>query len=150
MPQFHFRLEKVQQVRRSMRETRRLELLEAQQVEDQVAAQIADLRMELQSLRWHQRSAAGTGPLNLEGLQQSQRYESSLRGELESAQRRRETLSSEVQRRRHVLVEADREVKVLDRLKDKQQMQFRQDEARHETKQQDDQLIVVAALRCAS
>jgi flagellar export protein FliJ len=150
MPQFHFRLDKVHRVRENTRQQRRIELLEAQQAEDQAAAQVAELQAELQSLREHLQSAGAPGELNLDDLRHAQRYEHSLRGELESAQIRRETLSAEVQRRRQALVEADREVKVLDRYEDKQRAQFRIDQARREARFCDDQAIVTAHARSDS
>jgi flagellar export protein FliJ len=149
MPQAHLRLDKVHHIRQNAREQRRIELLEAQQAEDQVAAQVVALQSDLRSLRGHLQSATTPGQLNLDDLRHAQRYERSLRGELESAQSRCEALSAEVERRRHSLVEADREVKVLDRWQEKQQVQFRIDQARREAKH-DDQAIVAAYARSDS
>jgi flagellar FliJ protein len=134
MRPFHFRLNKVQHIRQSVREQRRLELLEAQQAEDHVSSQIADLQSELQSLQSHARFAAAPGRLNIDDLRHTQRFERSLRGELQSAQTRRQALSAEVERRREAVVEADREVKVLDRLEEKQRAQYRIDQARCEAR----------------
>src|SRR5262245_43578510 len=122
MSPFHFRLGRVQFVRKNVREQRRLELLEVQQAEDQVASEIADLESELQSLHWHVRSAIAPGHLNIDDLHHTQRYEQSLRGQLHWAQSRHETLLAEVQRRREAVVEADRNVKVLERLEEKQRV----------------------------
>lgn len=150
MPQFHFRFDKVQHVRESVREQRRLDLLETQHAEDQIAAQVTDLQSELHLLRGHVRSTAAPGQLNLDELLHTQRYERALRGELETAQTRRETLSAEVQRRRQALVEADQAVKVLDRLQEKQRVQHRFDQARREAKLLDDQSIAAAYARSDS
>lgn len=134
MRSFHFRLDKVQQLRQNIREQRRSELLEAQQAEDRVATQISDLQSELQALQGHARFAAAPGGLNIDDLRSMQRYETSLRGELQSAQVQRATLQAEVDRRREAVIEADREVKVLERLEGKQRDQFRIDQARAETR----------------
>jgi flagellar protein FliJ len=150
MAQSHFRLDKVHHIRQNAREQRRIELLEAQQAEDQAAAQVAELMSSLQFVRGHVQLATTPGRLNLDDLRHAQRYERSLRGELESAQSRRETLSAEVERRRQSLVEADREVKVLDRWQEKQHAQFRIDQARSEAKLHDDQAIVAASAKSDS
>ncbi len=146
MNHFHFRLNKVQAVRQNTREQRRLDLLEAQHAEDQIVAQITELQTALQSLRTHTRAATHPGYLDLDKLRHIQRYEYSLQGELRSAKTRHGSLVAEVQRCRQVLVEADREVKVLDRLQDRQQIQYRIDQARHEAKAMDDQTIMATML----
>jgi flagellar export protein FliJ len=150
MPQFHFRLDKVHLVRQNTRQQRRVELLEAQQAEDQIAAQVADLQSELQTLRGHVQLAGAPGQLNLDNLRHAQRYERTLRGELDSAQSRRETLLAEVERRRQALVEADRDVKVLDRYEQQQLAHFRIGQSRRDAKIYDDQAIVAAYARSDS
>jgi flagellar FliJ protein len=145
MVPFHFSLDKVLNIRQSVREQSRLELLEALQAEDQIAAQIADLQTELHSARSHTRSTASSGRLNVDELRHTQRYEQSLRGELSLAQTRRQELATEVERRRHVLVEADREVKVLNRLQERQRVHYRIDEARRGAKTLDEQAVLAAS-----
>jgi flagellar FliJ protein len=140
-----FPLEKVQRVRQNVREQRRLELLDAQHAEDQAVAQIAGLQAELHTLQSQTRSVIRPGQLDLIQLRHMRKYEQSLRQELEMAQNRRQRLAAEVEKRRQDLVEADREVKVLDRLQERQQVQYRIDQARREARTRDDQTVMTVA-----
>ncbi|MCC7084608.1 MAG: flagellar export protein FliJ [Pirellulales bacterium] len=146
----HFRFDQVHQFRRSVREQRRLELLEVQRAEDQLACQIAQLHDELQSIRSQARSVVRPGQLDLSQLRHAQRYEQSLRSELSQAQRRCQTLAAEVEHRRQALVAAEQEVKLLDRLQEQQRVRRRLDLARREAKLHDELAMVANFARIDS
>lgn len=132
MTQQRFRLDQVQHHRHNLREQRRQELLEAQRAEDQVSTHIAGLQSEIQMLRAQSRTAIQPGALDLARVKHAQRYEQSLRAEMESAKRRRQSLAEEVSRRREMLIEADRESKLVDKVQERAAQHRRTEQTRRE------------------
>ena len=74
----------------------------------------------------------------MDRLVEAQRYELVLRVAAAQIVRQRETVQAEIERRRQVLVEANRDVRVLENLRDKQAAQHRQEEERREMKRLDE------------
>ena len=78
------------------------------------------------------------GAVDVDRLVESQRYEMSLESQRLQVVRQRETVQGEIERRRQVLAEANRELRVLENLRDKQAGQHRQEEERREMKRLDE------------
>jgi flagellar export protein FliJ len=138
MPRFRFRLQILLAMREADRETRRAEL----------AAVLADLRTldqrrsglehQLAGAQQFFRSGAQPGRIDIERLQSTQHYEHALRAELKSIAQRGQALAVEIDKRQQAVAAAEREVAVLEKLRDRQADQFRQHEARAETRQFDE------------
>ena len=138
MPQFRFRLATLQKLREALRDQRRSALAEAQHALDLLDEQLARVAAEFQELRRRYQSAARPGALEVDRLVEVQRYELVLRAEQQRFEQQRETIRAEVERRREALVAADREVKVLEKLREKQETRHRREDDQREMKRIDE------------
>ena len=134
MPPFRFKLSTLQRLRENERDERRSRLADAQRAEDIVNARIADIDAELGRLRDETGRRSRPGRMDVDALMEVQRYELLLKAERQAAVQQRELVATEVERRREALVLADREVRVLERLRETQQARHRQGEERQERK----------------
>lgn len=141
MSRFTFRLAGLLRLRESTRDERRAALAEAFRVDDVLRRQMDRLDAEVAGLRDACRRAAGPGTVDLDHLVEAQRYETALRSQREAILRQRETVAAEIERRRQALVEADRDVRVLEKLRERQLEQHTREEARREVKRLDEVAI---------
>ena len=84
------------------------------------------------------RKAAGPGTVDVDKLANTQRFEILLRAQHKHLLEQRELVASEIERRRQRLVEANREVHVLEKLEERQIERHREEEARREAKLMDE------------
>jgi flagellar protein FliJ len=134
MSVFRFRLATLLRLREARRDERRSQLAEAQEAEQLILYRIAEIERELVELQRRTVDAARPGPINVDQLAESARYEMILKVERESADQQRQAVAAEVAKRREALVAADREVRVLEKLRDAQHERHRDDETRREAK----------------
>ena len=142
MAKFRFRLSTLLRLRESVRDECRQQLIAAQRAEDIIAARIGALDEELATLRLHALVSSRPGPVNVDRLMDAGRYEMMLKAERHAADEQRQAVRGEIERRRQALVEADREVKSLEKLRDQQLLRHRQDEARRDMKQMDEAALL--------
>ena len=138
MPQFHFRLATFLRLREATRDERQAELAEVYRADEILAAREGEVRQEMAAQQQSARQGAAPGPINVDRLIGTQRYELELRGRLALLTHQRQLLAGEIQRRRQALVEANREVRVLEKLRDKQLEKFRAAENYHDLKRLDE------------
>jgi flagellar protein FliJ len=138
MAAFRFRLTSVLKLREATRDERRAQLAEALAAEDKLRARRRVIETDLASLNQlrHQRTA--TGSVNIDLLVSASRYEAVLRHELATIAGHEATLATEIERRRQALMTADHDVRMLEKLRDKQLQMHRQDESLLEFKQLDE------------
>jgi flagellar FliJ protein len=136
MPKFKFRLATLERLREAARDQRRAQLAEAQRIADDIQRQIDDLATQLEDLKEQQ--LAAPGPVDIDRLMTAHRYEMVLRVEQQQAHAQRATVEAEVERRRSALVEADREVRTLEKLREKQRDRFRIEQELASQKQMDE------------
>ena len=136
MPKFKFRLATLEKLREAARDERRAQLAEAQRIADDIQQQIDNLSVELEELKRQQ--LAGPGPIDVDRLVSCNRYEMTLRVEQQEAKGQHDTVEQEVERRRQALVEADREVRTLEKLREKQRQRFQAEQERTAMKQLDE------------
>ena len=137
MAKFTFRLAALLRLRESRRDECRAALAEAYRVDEVLARQFDSLVRELDALRTFCRLKASPGAVDIDRLVEAQRYELVARAqqrESPSSGRRWPPRSS----RRQTLVEADREVRVLDKLRERQAEQHRREEELQEAKRLDE------------
>src|SRR4051812_8679973 len=134
MAKYRFRLETLQKVREARRDEDRMSLADAFRAEQVLADSQAELAEEAEALRgW--RRAALTGPYtDVNQLLETQRYELLLKAQSQELAKQAMLLAAESERRRQILVESDREVRVLERLDERHQADFKREEQRRETK----------------
>jgi flagellar FliJ protein len=135
---FRFRLEKVLAIREADRELRRSELAEALQAERTLHGEADKLSEELDAIRATAQSAAKPGDINVSQLLDIHRYALVLRTRLVEIGASKEKLNVEIERRRDRLVGADQQVRVLEKLRDRQRQAYLQEEEKQEAKAMDE------------
>jgi flagellar export protein FliJ len=138
MSKFKFRLTTLLRLREAARDERRSELAEAYRVDDTLRQQLQRTENELKSLRAQRLRGVQPGAVDVDRLVESQRYEMTLDSQRLQVVRQRETVQGEIERRCQVLAEANRDLRVLENLRDKQAGQHRQEEERREMKRLDE------------
>jgi flagellar protein FliJ len=138
MPKFTFRLATLQRLREAACDERRVELAEACRVDDVLRERLDRLSGEIDRIRDDCRRAAAPGEVEVDRLVEAERYEQSLMSQHAQLVQQRETMAAEIQRRRQALLDAHRDVRALEKLRDRQADQFRQEEDRREAKRLDE------------
>jgi flagellar FliJ protein len=121
-------------LREAARDDRRAELAEALRAHDIVSTWIDQVNRELEDLRGSCRQAAGPGTVDVDHLAASQRYELLLKAKRQQLQTQQQRLVPEIERRRQALVHANREVRVLEKLRENQHDRYREEENRRQIK----------------
>lgn len=147
MAKFQFRLATLLRLREDTRDERRAELAEVQQADEELRARLTRLQAEQRQLQSECREAAAPGVIDISRLAESEAYAATLREQEADLQRQRETLAIEIERRREALLEAEREVQTLEKLREHQADAYRQEENRREGKRLDEAAMQTAAGR---
>lgn len=134
MAKFRFRLATLQKLREIQRDELRSKLAEAVQAQQILEEQMAQVAAEIQEIQSYRRAGVTSQQLNVEQLLEAQRYQGVLAGQLTTMQEQNRLLAAEVERRRDVVVEADRQVKVLEKLRERKLEEHRHEQLRAETK----------------
>ncbi len=138
MSQFEFRLQSLLKLRLAERQQRRAELAEAHRAQALLTARREAIRQEIGDMRKRSLAAAAPGRIRMERLVAAQRYHLVLREKLEALSQQQSRLDAEIERRRVTLVEADRQVRVLEKLRDRHLEAHRTGELRREVKTLDE------------
>jgi len=138
MQPFRFRLATLLRLREAARDERRSALAEAFQVDDLLRRQREGVAEELQRLKTLCRVAAGPGQVDVDRLVEAHRFELALRAHGKALDRQREAVAAEIERRRQALAEANRDVRVLEKLRERQAGRHRKEQDRRERKQLDE------------
>lgn len=136
-----FRLATMLKLREQTRDERRRDLAQALEAERILRQRVAHLQDEIEATRQRTRNA-GQGSVNIEELLNARRYELLMQGEVTAVNTQIAQVLAEIERRRQVLLEADRDVKVLEKLRHLQATQHAAEEQKRENRQLDE-----AALR---
>jgi flagellar FliJ protein len=145
MPKFTFRLATLLRLREATRDERRLQLAEAYRVDEVLQQRLRAAAEELQALRQRCRQAVGPGTVDVDRIVAAQRYELALRAFQRGLEQQREAVAAEIERRRLALVEANREVRVLEKLREKQAARFQEEENRRDIRRLDEVALQRAA-----
>jgi flagellar FliJ protein len=138
MAKYKFRLATLQKVRESHRDRERAALAEAFRAEQVLADRRKELATEAEELQNLQRSAVAGPVLDVNRLLEAQRYELVLKARSAELAQQQAMLAVETERRRQQLIEADREVRVMERLDERHHQAHRRREQRIEVKQLDE------------
>jgi flagellar FliJ protein len=141
MANYKFRLATLQRVRQARRDRERAALAEAYHAEQVLVERRQQLAAEQAELRNLQRSAVAERCLDVNRLLEAQRYELVLKAREMEIGRQMATIAVETERRRQVLVEADRDVRVLELLDERQLREHQRRQQRVEAKQLDEAAI---------
>ena len=116
---FRFRLQPLQKVRENIRQDRQTELAKALEAEAVVREKIESLIGEIAGTKEEGRKLAAKGQINVDFLVGLRRHEAYLLAQKAEAEQKLEQVLAEVERRRLAVVEADKEVKILEKLHEK-------------------------------
>lgn len=126
MARFRFRLATLLRIREAARDERRGQLAEALRIADDLQARLDELDAEIGDARRQQ--TVPPGQVDVDRLISAQRYEGALLVDRVQTQAQKDAVEVEIERRRLALVESDRDVRVLEKLREKQQSRHRADE----------------------
>jgi len=134
MARFQFRLETLLKLRASVRSQRRLELAQAFEAEKRLRQQMDYLALERNATRKRSQVAAGPGQVSVDLLLDTHRYGIVLQARVQQLEGQRDRVREEIERRRQALAKADRDVRVLEKLREKLRGQHQAELAKREAK----------------
>ncbi len=138
MSKYRFRLETLEKLRIAERDQRRAALADGYRAEQILADQRTALANEAAALRDAQRTALASPYMDVSQLVEAQRYDMVLHARGNLLQQQADRLAIEVERRRLAVVEADRAVRVLDKLDERRRAEHRLHQQRAEHRQLDE------------
>jgi flagellar export protein FliJ len=138
MARYRFRLQTLRRLREIARDELRVRLAEAYQAERILADQQSALEAERGELAELQRRMVAGGTVDVNRLLGAQRYQLLLEAQSRTLAEQAARLAEEVERRREALVAGDREVRVLDKLRERGERQHRRTAERAQAKQLDE------------
>ena len=138
MDKFKFRLATLLRLRQSVRDERRAALAQAYRAEEILSGQRQQVARELEEVARHCQDASSPGQVNVDRVLEGRRYEIVLRSQEQELGRQQQAVEAEIENRRGALAEANREVRVLEKLRERQHERHRQEENRQEIKELDD------------
>jgi len=138
MAGFKFRLATLLKLREATRDERRNRLAEAYEAERILQKQQDELTEDWKENRQRTREASEPGSIDVDDLLITHRHELILKGQQELIDQRKQQVAEEIERRRLTLVEADRQVRILEKLREKQLRRHRHEENKREMKQLDE------------
>jgi flagellar protein FliJ len=144
MSKFHFRLATLLRLRETTRDERRVQLAEAHRADAELQSQLARLNVKQEQLQRECRAAAGPGEVDLSRLLEALQYASALRAQKAELRQQRQALAAEIDLRRQALIEADRDVRTLEKLRENQSQAHQQAEDRQEVKRLDEAALQAA------
>ncbi|MGE0606126.1 MAG: flagellar export protein FliJ [Pirellulales bacterium] len=142
MPTYRFRLATLLKLRETTRDERRSQLAEAQRIETLIEEQLHEVEQSMTGLLAERSRSSSPGPINVDRLLDAQRYELTLRSRDRDLRQQLASVRLEVERRRLILAEANREVRVLETLRESQQQQHTSAELTAEQKLLDESALL--------
>lgn len=124
MNPYRFRLATLLKLRAQDRDQRRTEHAQALEAERILLQRKQEMAAERLAMLEAARAAKQPGRANVDALQEVQRYTLLLQGQLAALEKQIEQVMAEVERRRQAVVEADRNVKTLEKLREKQMVAY--------------------------
>jgi flagellar export protein FliJ len=138
MAKYRFRLTTLRKLRESHRDELRGKLAEAFQAAQLLDEQQLAVAEEMTALQESQRRATSGETTSVSALLEVQRYQAVLRSQQGTLRDQAKLLATEVERRRQSVVEADRQVRVLEKLDERQRLNHQQVQNRVEAREMDE------------
>lgn len=138
MARFRYRLATLLRLKESARDEKRAQLAEAYRAAEILVERLREVDDELAVTRTQAQQIAQTGTIDIDYLMNSHRYERVLRAQRNMIEQQQQQIAAEVERRRIALVEADRQVRVLEKLREKKLHEHVQREDRRDQKLMDE------------
>ena len=138
MARFQFRLKTLLAVREAARDECQTKLAEMYLAQRKLETRRAELEAEISGQQARVRADVAPGRVYVDRLLTTDRYESVLHSDVEILAKREQALTTEIERQRQAVAVADREVRVLEKLRGKQFEQYLQQQSLAESKQLDE------------
>jgi len=138
MAKFKFRLDSLLRLREMARDERHSGLAEAHRVDQVVAQEQRGLQSDLEGLFRNQREIRKQGHVSVDQLMEGQRYHKELRRRQDQTVEQRKRIAIEIQKRMDAVIAANREVQVLEKLRERLQEKHEYEETRADIKQLDE------------
>lgn len=138
MATFRFRLQTILRLRDNERDQRRRELAQALQAKGVLEEYERQIAAEWESLNRRLRDCSREGEVRVDLMLDLRRYQMTVAAQWEVLKQQMAQVDEEIERRRERLAEADRQVRVLEMLRERQLEEFRREEDRLETKMLDE------------
>jgi len=139
---FRFRLETLLRLRSAERDQRRTELAKALRAEELLRGEEQILEGRQTEAAERSRQLKSPGAANVDALLETHRYEVVLAAQRRQLKQQIAQVETETERRRQALVEADRQLRVLEKLRERQAATWKKENERQEAKQFDELAIV--------
>ena len=124
MAQFKFRLDSLLRLRLAKRDERREALAEAYRADQILRQQQQDAEQEIEETRRISRANSASGDVSVDRLLNNNRYELIMKSQIQRLGVQREQIAEEISRRRQALVEADQELRILEKLRERHAAEF--------------------------
>jgi flagellar FliJ protein len=138
MTDFRFRLASLMRLRESERDERREALAQAFRADQVLQQNQESIQTELHENQRQVQHCVSPGPISVERLLGRHRYELVLQTQLRQLQRQRQSIAAEIERRRQALVEADRELKILEKLRERHWQEYTFQQQKNDLRQLDE------------
>lgn len=138
MATFRFRLQTILRLRDNERDQRRKDLAQALQAKDVLEEYERQIAAEWESLNHRLRDCSREGEVRVDLMLDLRRYQMTVAAQREVLKQQMAQVEEEIERRRERLAEADRQVRVLEMLRERQLEEYRREEDRLETKMLDE------------
>ncbi|MCA9230401.1 MAG: flagellar export protein FliJ [Planctomycetales bacterium] len=125
MKKFRFRLNTLRKLREAHRDEMRAKLDEAYQALRILEDQISAAGEEVAQLQAAQRGALDGDMADVNAMLEAGRYQAVLRSQQKTMQDQIQLLTPEIERRRQAVIVADKEVRILDKLEERQRAEHR-------------------------
>lgn len=119
-------------MQQATRQERRAQLAEGLAAQHALELARTDVERELAEQGLSTASAVSRGPIDVERLNAADRYRNVLRARLNITAQDAAALAAEIDARQQALAAAEREFRVLDKLRERQHEQFRYEQSRRE------------------
>jgi flagellar export protein FliJ len=130
MPNFKFQLQSLLSVRKQEHASRQVMLAQTLAAQRLIEARRDATEDELRRQQRRTRARAAPGRLDVASLATEQQYEASLRAELAALAQEADACQREVDARREAVLEANRDLRALEKLRERQHERHLSDEAR--------------------
>ena len=141
MAQFKFRLESLKQLREAERQQRRIELAEAFHAESLLREHASRLEQAIRDIEQRSRVISLPGRVQVDRVLDTHRYKLLLKAQLMALSQKEAQIQSEIERRRTALAASDRDVRVLEKLRERKQQEHDAAELKRELLQLDESAV---------
>lgn len=132
MKKFQFRLDTLLRLRQQVRDEARRRFAEALQAERALHRQLDEIAQQMAETQAVARQAAAPGPVHVDQLVNSHRFELVLSVRRQQLQMQLQQIGQEIEKRRDMLARAEQEVAVLEKLRARQEIGHQYEAARRE------------------